>query len=126
MSLENRPNRIRAGLVRHTLKTIGDNERAFQLWKDFKWQATQLQGDYNALNELIGQFEERVKAEIVSLPVKTEVLNKFTVMKNRLSEFTDVPVTCSRCAAELAPEDYRRQVEGDIEAYLCAKCAALP
>lgn len=125
MSLGKRPRRDRIESVKMVLKATGDDARAFQIWKDFRWEVSRVDGDYSAIGDLLRKFMDRAKLEILGAVKREEVLDKFRIMLNRLSEFTDVDVYCQGCGKLLQAEDYRRNMESEIQGQvLCAMCCA--
>jgi hypothetical protein len=91
MSFERKPSKKTVEAMRIALgeaKDVGDDGlKALAIWRDFRWRLRMLDGTWETMVILVGEFIKRAEDELKSAAVKEQVLKRFEEMKTRLSEF---------------------------------------
>jgi len=116
--------------VQHAEDKSGDGARAQAIWTDLRFKMKTTCSNYKEVDNLILDCIIRARTELITREWRDPVVKRLEEMRARVSEFTveeDGPMEicfCSVCGREILPGAYRKPQEGQIEAYLCAICAA--
>jgi hypothetical protein len=96
MSLDRRPTKKTVEALRLALTATGDawadKQAALEIWKGFRWQIKIMpERTYEGIEKLIDQAIDGCQTTLQTEEVKKPMIQRFTEMKNRISEFMVEP-----------------------------------